>query len=44
MKDELDNEIFTCMYCKKQFDVTQGTWPQKRPQPDCTGGTERKNL
>lgn len=27
-KDELDKEIFTCMYCQKQFDVTQGTWPQ----------------
>lgn len=29
MEDELSKEIFTCMDCQKQFDCTQGTWPQK---------------
>lgn len=23
---ELDNELFTCCQCKKEFDHTQGTW------------------
>ena len=26
--DELDKETFTCMYCQKEFNATQGTWPQ----------------
>lgn len=29
MDDELDKEMFTCMVCHKQFDHTQGTWPQR---------------
>lgn len=28
MEAQLDNEIFTCMYCKKQFNAIEGTWPQ----------------
>lgn len=24
----LDSEEYTCMYCQKQFNSTQGTWPQ----------------
>jgi len=27
MKDLLDDEVFTCQCCKKQFDHTQGSWP-----------------
>jgi len=29
MEDQLKNEVFTCMYCQKQFDITQGTFPQR---------------
>ena len=38
MVDELDNEIFTCMYCKKECSVMEGTWPQ-----DFTDGTPNIN-
>lgn len=27
-EDLLANDVFVCMYCKMEFDVTQGTWPQ----------------
>jgi hypothetical protein len=27
-EDELDKELFTCMYCQKQFRAIDGTWPQ----------------
>ncbi|HWY34006.1 MAG TPA: hypothetical protein VNX68_05125 [Nitrosopumilaceae archaeon] len=26
--DDLDKEIFICMYCQKKFSVLEGTWPQ----------------
>lgn len=25
---ELDNEVFVCSNCQKQFDHTQGSWPK----------------
>ncbi len=28
MEDQLDDMTYTCMYCSKECDVTEGTWPQ----------------
>lgn len=27
-KDELSQEVFTCMWCNKQCGAEEGTWPQ----------------
>ncbi len=36
--NKLEDEEFICMWCQKEFDFTQGTWPQ------CYIGSEELNL
>lgn len=28
INDDLDNELFICMWCQKERNITQGTFPQ----------------